>query len=185
MRRLRGGGNWLKQPGNALKVGGGATALLAGLEFLDGDPLGRNAAQAGLGGAGAFLGGALGTVAGGPVGTYVGGALGGLLGNAVGGGAFDALQGSPADRLRRDQLKAAQAAADAEAYHLQKLLPVRETAARAQMALDEQMGQIQSRQRLQDSLTTALMGGAMTDRAAAAQQRQQTLDFLGGTSLMG
>jgi len=111
-----------------------AAGLPALLEFTDGDPIGRNAMQAGgrfagslgLGAAGAALGQILIPVPG--VGAFVGATLGGMLGDQVGagamGGLYDAFAGSEGDRRRRESLKDARNETQIQVERLTEMMPL-------------------------------------------------------------
>ena len=111
-----------------------AAGVPALLEFTDGDPIGRNAMQAGgrfagslgLGAAGAALGQILIPVPG--VGAFVGATLGGMLGDQVGagamGGLYDAFAGSEGDRRRRESLKDARNETQIQVERLTEMMPL-------------------------------------------------------------
>jgi len=166
-----------------------AAGLPALLEFTDGDPVGRNAMQAGgrfagslgLGAAGAALGQILIPVPG--VGAFVGATLGGILGDQVGagamGGLYDAFAGSEGDRRRRESLKDARNETQIQVERLTEMMPLTQKLADMEAARKVNMArrnmEIQRDYNFGNTLNTSALMSQQNEANAMAIAMQQLL----------
>ena len=166
-----------------------AAGVPALLEFTDGDPIGRNAMQAGgrfagslgLGAAGAALGQILIPVPG--VGAFVGATLGGILGDQVGagamGGLYDAFAGSEGDRRRRESLKDARNETQIQVERLTEMMPLTQKLADMEAARKVNMArrnmEIQRDYNFGNTLNTSALMSQQNEANAMAIAMQQLL----------
>ena len=166
-----------------------AAGVPALLEFTDGDPIGRNAMQAGgrfagslgLGAAGAALGQILIPVPG--VGAFVGATLGGMLGDQVGagamGGLYDAFAGSEGDRRRRESLKDARNETQIQVERLTEMMPLTQKLADMEAARKVNMArrnmEIQRDYNFGNTLNTSALMSQQNEANAMAIAMQQLL----------
>lgn len=175
---------FMRSPGG--RIGGtllaGVPIALAAAGELSKDPTnpGGNLAGAagavGLGAVGAAAGGALGgtllPVVGAPIGAALGGWIGSKLGAGGARGGFDFVNGIVNDPDQREiglNVKRGQAAADVEAYKIDRLLPSLMAQSRAQNAALAEQARIANNSYASNAFSQALFGAVANPRVGVYQ----------------